>query len=594
MKLPVFQTTGEILEYCWAHRNEALRFAAIPVAIDLGVVLMAIALGADLETQNSPAALVIAIIGLVVYLPLSVTWYRLIVFGPEDAASRPLFTLGGLEARLLGWQIVILLLMVPLGLAGLTLIVAGLAALGPSMESPLGVSFVSVCVVAFLFTLSAISLRLSIGLAMAATGRPVSLSEAWARTMGLGTGMVGVTIMLVLATVVLMMPAMAMAGVMAAIVYLLSQPPHDLAEAILLIIVARIFGVVILLLGSTLIAFVYNRIAESMTTAGSGLVSQAGNGHQAGGHQTRKHEANPQTHATSDEEVSAAVKRLGDYLTEHPPETTEDMRTLLDGFFAQFEMPADVTIEDTDAGGVPARWVSTSDADPDKVIFYLHGGGFTAGSMNSHQRLAADVSAACGARILLLDYRLAPEHPYPAGLDDCVAAYRWLLESGIKPGHVVIMGDSAGGGLTISTALRLKDAGLDQPAALVALSPWVNLACDGETMDTKAADDPMTSREQLLVPAAAYLNGHDAKDPMVSPIYADLRGLPPLLIQVGSREVLLDDTRKLAVRANADEVKVTAEEWQGMFHVWHMMADWLTDGHRALGGVGAFVRKHMG
>ena len=257
-------------------------------------------------------------------------------------------------------------------------------------------------------------------------------------------------------------------------------------------------------------------------------------------------------------------------------------------------MPDDVAVEDVEVGEVAGRWITAAGSNPDRVILLLHGGGFSAGSLTSHQRLGADLSSACGTRVLLIEYRLAPEHPFPAGLDDCVLAYRWLLDQGFKPGHLAIAGDSAGGGLAVSTALCLKEDGLDQPAALIALSPWVNMACDGETMDSKAKDDPVATQASLLRAANDYLNGHDNKDPLVSPVFGDLRGLPPLFIQVGSREILLDDSRKLAVRARADDVPVRLEEWPGLFHVWHMMADWLTDGRRAIAGVGAFVRRHMG
>ena len=299
-------------------------------------------------------------------------------------------------------------------------------------------------------------------------------------------------------------------------------------------------------------------------------------------------------HEHAESQVQAVLQHLGEYLASKPRETPEAMRDLIDGLFANKTLPPSITIEDVDMGGLRGCFVTSSDANTNKVVLLLHGGGFVSGSIASHRHLAAEVSAFCSTQVLLVEYGLAPEHPYPEGLNDCVRAYQWLLEKGIKPGHIAILGDSAGGGLVISTALRLKEGGIDQPSALIALSPWVNLTCDGETMDTKANDDPITNRESLSNMASFYLNGANPKDPLISPIYGDLRGLPPILIQVGSREVLLDDSRKLAVRAKADEVKVSLEEWPGMFHVWHLWSDSLTDARQALGGVSAFIRRHMG
>ena len=571
MQLPVFKTTGEILEYCWAHRRRMALYVAIPMAIIALLYMVAWLFGTDLMDPSNPTLAILSIISAIVFLPFTVTWYRAIILGDEDLTTRPLFTLRGLEGQMLVWQLIIGLIVlgvIVLGafpISAILMVLSGV--LGPATEK------VSAAALGMwgVFVLT-VFCRLSLVLAMAATGRPAIISEAWAKSRGLGTRMAAIYVLCLL-------PWLA--------TFLLPIFVGESIGMVLAVLVGLVFAPLYYALPATLFAFVYARIANSMSAAGAPLDLQSSV--EADGGETDS----PQNLST-EEEVNAVLQRLGAYMADKPLGTPDDMRALIDGWFADAPLPDGVATDDIVLNGVPARWVSASDANPDKVVLMFHGGGFVAGSPTSHQRLAADVSSFSGARTLLVDYRLAPEDPYPAGLDDCVAAYTGLLESGIKPGHIVMMGDSAGGGLVVSAALRLKEDGLDQPAALVALSPWVNLACDGETMDTKAKDDPTTKRDDLLSMAKTYLNGLDAKDPMVSPIYGDLRGLPPLMIQVGMREVLLDDSRKLAVRARADEVPVMLEQWPGMFHVWHIWADSLSDGRRALGGIGAFIRSQMG
>lgn len=586
MQLPVFKTTGEILEYCWAHRRRMALYAAIPFAITALLNMVAWLSGTDLMDPSNPTVAILSIISAIVFLPFTVTWYRAIILGDEDLTTRPLFTLRGLEGQMLVWQLIIGLIVLGVGLLGTLLISAILkvlsGVLGPATElmSAAALGMWGVFVIALLC-------RLSLVLAMAATGRPAIISEAWAKSRGLGTRMAAIFVLCILSVLALIIPAQFVVMTATSIIGFLAEAVAEGVGMVLQILVGSVASILIYALPATLFAFVYARIANAMSAAGAPLDLQSSV--EADGGKTDS----PQNLST-EEEVNAVLQRLGAYMADKPLDTPDDMRALIDGLFADAPLPDGVTTDDIVLNGVPARWVSASDANPDKVVLMLHGGGFVAGSPTSHQRLAADVSSFSGARTLLVDYRLAPEDPYPAGLDDCVAAYTGLLESGIKPGQIVMMGDSAGGGLVVSAALRLKEDGLDQPAALVALSPWVNLACDGETMDTKAKDDPTTKRDDLLNMAGTYLNGLDAKDPLVSPIYGDLRGLPPLMIQVGMREVLLDDSRKLAVRARADEVPVILEQWPGMFHVWHIWADSLSDGRRALGGIGAFIRSQMG
>lgn len=588
MQLPVFQTTGEILEYCWDRRQAMLTYAVMPIVFVVVLNLGAWGLGLDVTNFQSPAVIALNILNGIVFLPFTVTWYRMVIMGHEGLVGRGSFTFTTLEGRLFGWQLIIGLIVVAIGASG-GILIGGLAGALSAAGSGAAPAISAVLMGIWIVVIVAIACRLSLVLAMVATDRPAALGEAWAQTKGLGGRMAAIFILCLLSAVVLLIPLQFIVVVAAAIVGLLSDGLGESAAIVLGVIAGAFGSLMILVFPTTLFALVYNKIAQAMAAGHSAYREAAESDHDQTA--SAPDRLPQQAHA---DEVETAISRLAAFLKDKPRDTAADMRRMIDDFFATFPMPEDVTIEDTDANGVAVRWVAAGGADPDRVVLLFHGGGFTAGSLTSHQRLAADLSAACGARVLIASYRLGPEHPYPAGLDDCVSVYHWLLEEGYKPGRIALAGDSAGGGLAISTAMRLKDEGLDQPAALIALSPWVNLACDGETMDSKAKDDPVTNRDNLLRAANDYLDGQFNKDPLVSPIYGDLRGLPPILIQVGSREVLLDDSRKLAVRARADDVDVTLEEWPGMFHVWHMMADWLSDGRRALGGIGAFVNRHMG
>ncbi|HVA77681.1 MAG TPA: alpha/beta hydrolase [Candidatus Binataceae bacterium] len=249
----------------------------------------------------------------------------------------------------------------------------------------------------------------------------------------------------------------------------------------------------------------------------------------------------------------------------------------------------DVACTALDAGGRPAQWIEAPGAAADRVILYLHGGGYVVGSITTHRAMVARIARAAQARALLIDYRLAPEHPYPAALDDAVAAYRWLLGQGYRPGKIVIAGDSAGGGLTLATLLKLRDHGITLPAAGIGISPWTDLEGTGESVKTKAAIDPMVTQDNLASSAKMYFADHDPKDPLISQIYADFRGLPPLLIQVGESEILLDDATRVAARAKTAGVSVELETWPEMVHVWHVFAKILPEGQQAIDKIGKFV-----
>src|SRR5712691_3956124 len=214
-----------------------------------------------------------------------------------------------------------------------------------------------------------------------------------------------------------------------------------------------------------------------------------------------------------------------------------------------FPIPPEVKVERVTAPVAPAEWLRPPSAEAGRVVLYLHGGGYVIGSPRSHRHLAAASAGAAGASALSLDYRRAPEDPFPAAVDDAVACYRWLLEQGIAPGRIVIAGDSAGGGLTVATLLALRDARVPLPAGGVCISPWVDLTCSGESYRTKADVDPIVRQAGVAEMATAYLGSASPRTPLASPLFADLRGLPPLLIQVCSDEVLLDHAVQLAQRA---------------------------------------------
>jgi epsilon-lactone hydrolase len=280
-----------------------------------------------------------------------------------------------------------------------------------------------------------------------------------------------------------------------------------------------------------------------------------------------------------------AMKSLAQAQTSTP----QEMRAL----FEQMATPAeaDVKCEPVNAGGIGAEWISAPGATPDRAVLYLHGGGYVVGSVKTHRDLMGRVSRAAKARVLGLDYRLAPEHPFPAAVDDSIAAYRWMLQQDLRPSRIAVAGDSAGGGLVIATLVAIRDAKLQMPAAGVCLSPWVDLEGIGESMKTREEADPVVGRDMLTQMAAAYLGGNDARTPLAAPLYADLKGLPPLLIQVGDAEVLLDDSNRLAQRARAAGVQVKLEVWPEMIHVFQLFAGFLPEGQQAVEDIGQYLQQ---
>jgi epsilon-lactone hydrolase len=257
-------------------------------------------------------------------------------------------------------------------------------------------------------------------------------------------------------------------------------------------------------------------------------------------------------------------------------------------------LPNDVINEPLLAGGVRAEWIIPPKAANNRVIIYLHGGCYVMGSVETHRDLITRIALETSIRILGLNYRLAPAHPFPAAVEDAVSAYRWLLETGADPRRIALAGDSAGAGLAIAAALNLRDAGLPLPGAIACISPWVDLAVTGESVESHSRVDPIVNRAMLTGWGKMYLGDHDPRTPLASLLYADLSGLPSLLIQAGSAEALLDDARRLAERASAAGVEITLEVWPEMIHVWHLFAAILPEARQAIATIARFITSRLG
>jgi acetyl esterase/lipase len=258
--------------------------------------------------------------------------------------------------------------------------------------------------------------------------------------------------------------------------------------------------------------------------------------------------------------------------------------------------PPGTAVERWHTGTVGGEWVTAAGATAarDRVLIHFHGGGYTAGSAEAYRGLSAHLSAACRRPVLTVDYRLAPEHPFPAALEDCVAAYRWLVrERGVAPRRIALAGDSAGGNFMVAGMVTLRDAGDALPACAVGLSAQCDMTLSGDSVVARAHRDPMISPESIRKCADAYVGTADPHNPLVSPLFADLRGLPPMLLQVGSEEMLRDDNARLVARVHAAGVDATFEEWPEMIHVWHLYADRLDAARQALARIGAFVDQHV-
>jgi acetyl esterase/lipase len=274
--------------------------------------------------------------------------------------------------------------------------------------------------------------------------------------------------------------------------------------------------------------------------------------------------------------------------------TLEQARANLEMLAGKTALPARIRTATCEIAGVRCDSIEGRTTDAGRVLLYLHGGGYCMGSPHSHSDLTWRLGEASGARVVVPDYALAPEHPFPAALDQAVAIYKALLDDGIQPENLAVGGDSAGGGLTFATLVAARDKGLPMPAAAVTLSPWTDLAGTGRSMTTNAKADAMIRADQIGRIVPLYARGREATDPLVSPLYADLKGLPPTLIQVGSTEVLLDDSTRIAQKLEQAGVPVTLDVWPSMPHVWQLFARRLPEGREAIVKIGAFLRDHLG
>ena len=271
-----------------------------------------------------------------------------------------------------------------------------------------------------------------------------------------------------------------------------------------------------------------------------------------------------------------------------------ERRKRLDDVGSVWPVADDVEISSVDVNGVPGEWSIVPGSDASRVLMFFHGGGYCSGSIVSHRRLVTEAGRAAGVRTLAIAYRLAPEHPFPAAYDDVLTAWRFLRDQNIAAAHIAVGGDSAGAGLTLALIGRLRDAQEELPGCAWLISPWTDLTMSGSTLSSKEAVDPLIHKQYLIELADAYLPaGMDWKDLRVSPLYADLKGFPPVLIQVGSAETLLDDATRFAAVAGAADVRVTLEIWPQMIHAWPLWNARLEPGRHALASAGAFIRQHL-
>lgn len=282
-------------------------------------------------------------------------------------------------------------------------------------------------------------------------------------------------------------------------------------------------------------------------------------------------------------------------MTAEPEMGLPALRDLFEEWHLPTVEPEGVTYAETDADGVPVMWCAPIDATPDRVLLYSHGGGFVVGSRHSHRKLAGHMARAIGCRALVVDYRRAPEHPFPAQLEDCVTAYRWLLGQGIEPGHIATSGDSAGGNLAISVALKLRADGDPPPAALVPMSPWLDMEHKGKTLDSNSGTDALVQRGLLEAMSGMFLgpNG-SAIDPLANPLYGDPTGLPPVFLTAGGDETLLDNAQRFAEVARSAGVDVTIAVVAGMQHVFTFLAGRATEADGTIADVAAWLRPRIG
>lgn len=266
----------------------------------------------------------------------------------------------------------------------------------------------------------------------------------------------------------------------------------------------------------------------------------------------------------------------------------EQQREAFDKMMSALKPPAEIQFNSIQIGEIPAVWAGPADAPQKSVVLYLHGGAYVMGSPVSYRQLVGQLARSSGRRVLVPHYRLAPEHPFPAAVEDAVAVYQWLLQQGYEANQIVVGGDSAGGGLTLALLLSLRDAGQPLPAAAFLISPWTDLSFTGKSLKSNFHKDHSLKEADLRPFAAQYVGAESAQNPLISPIYADLKGLPPLLIQAGEREILLDDAQRIIDLAQKATVPCQAHIYPDM---WHVMGNFLPESRTAFHEIGQFVRS---
>lgn len=271
----------------------------------------------------------------------------------------------------------------------------------------------------------------------------------------------------------------------------------------------------------------------------------------------------------------------------------EVQRAKMTKYAKAMKLPANVTCEPAKGSPVPAEWITSPNLSQDRILLYLHGGAYYLPYDNPHRDLVARLGRGASMRSLVVDYRLAPEHPYPAALDDVNEAYQWLLEQGYPSHNIAIAGDSCGGGLALATTLRLRDTGFPLPSAVACISPWTDLSGNGDSMTSKAKVDFINIPEHMKTNANNYAGEHDLNNPYISPLFANPTGFPPLFIQVGTREVLLNDSTRLAELARDANLDVTLEIWDEMFHVFQLGARFVPEARKAVENIAAFLQQHV-
>jgi len=297
--------------------------------------------------------------------------------------------------------------------------------------------------------------------------------------------------------------------------------------------------------------------------------------------------------------LSPQSQRIREWLFQNvknapPAQSVEEARARLEIMGSRVKLPAEITVEPVQAEHVCGEWIRFGKLNPEKTILYFHGGGYTMGSARSARGLASMLAAACRCPVFTVDYRLAPEHPFPAALEDAVSAWHWLNSQGIQPENIIFLGDSAGGGLALASLLALRDAHKQVPAAAVLICPWTDLADTVDSRVSKAACDPWFNPDSIENQAAQfYAGGNDLKNPLVSPLYARLHDLPPMLIQAASEDTLLDDAIQLYDNAQRDGTDIELEVFEGMWHVFHNFAAVIPEGREAIRKIADFVQQKL-